>query len=207
MGKVDENKKQKLRAMLDTAFQLFSDKGIAKTSVSDIAESSGVAKGTFYLYFKDKYDIRNKLVAYQSAKLLRGAYEAMLKQALSSVEDKMVFMVEHVLDELAEKPDLLVLISKNLSWGILKKEVQRPELEENFDLPILIQKMNAEAGIAPQDSEMMLYLIVELVGSTCYSAILYQEPCGLPALKPHLFTAVRQIVRQFAGEEASDGGI
>ncbi len=67
--------------------------------------------------------------------------------------------------------------------------------------------MNAEAGIAPKDSEMMLYLIVELVGSTCYSAILYQEPCGLQELKPHLFTAVRQIVRQFAGKEASGGCI
>ena len=50
MGKVDDNKKLKLTSMLDSAFQLFTDKGIAKTSISDIVESSGVAKGTFYLF-------------------------------------------------------------------------------------------------------------------------------------------------------------
>ena len=38
----------------------FTSKGIQKTSISDIVEDAGVAKGTFYLYFKDKYDIRNK---------------------------------------------------------------------------------------------------------------------------------------------------
>ena len=73
MGKVDDNKKLKLTSMLDSAFQLFTDKGIAKTSISDIVASSGVAKGTFYLYFKDKFDIRNKLVVYQSTKVLKDA--------------------------------------------------------------------------------------------------------------------------------------
>lgn len=201
MGKVDENKKQKLKAMLDTALELFTHQGIAKTSISDIAESSGVAKGTFYLYFKDKYDIRNKLVAYQSFRVLRSAYEALEEQPLEKLEDKLVFLVEHVLDELAGKPDLLGLISKNLSWGILKKEVTRPELDEDFDLPLLLQKMNQESGMSQRNSEIMLYLIVELVGSSCYSAILYQEPCSLQELKPYLLTAVRQIVRQFSGEE------
>lgn len=200
MGKVDENKKQKLRAMLDTAFELFTHQGIAKTSISDIAESSGVAKGTFYLYFKDKYDIRNKLVAYQSSRVLRRAYEALEKQPLEKLEDKLVFLVEHVLDELAEKPDLLGLISKNLSWGILKKEVVRPELDEDFDLPLLLQKMNQESGMSQRDSEIMLYMIVELTGSACYSAILYQDPCSLQELKPHLFAAIRQLVRQFSRE-------
>ena len=89
MGKVDDNKKLKLISMLDSAFQLFTDKGIAKTSISDIVESSGVAKGTFYLYFKDKFDIRNKLVVYQSTKVLKSAYEATMEQdiALPFLED------------------------------------------------------------------------------------------------------------------------
>ena len=128
MGKVDDNKKIKLTSMLDSAFQLFTDKGIAKTSISDIVESSGVAKGTFYLYFKDKFDIRNKLVVYQSTKVLREAYEATMEQesALPLLEDKVVFFVGHVLDQLTARPDLINLISKNLSWGMLKQEAKPP---------------------------------------------------------------------------------
>ncbi len=203
MGKVDDNKKLKLISMLDSAFQLFTDKGIAKTSISDIVESSGVAKGTFYLYFKDKFDIRNKLVVYQSTKVLKSAYEATMEQdiALPWLEDKIVFFVGHVLDQLTARPDLIHLISKNLSWGMLKQEASRPLTEaEDFDLMTLFKLTAKDSGIPEKKLEIMLYMIVEMVGSTCYSAILYQEPCDLEELKPHLFDTVRSIVRQFASD-------
>ena len=60
MKKVDLNKKKKQDALLNTAYQLFTEKGFQKTSISDIVNEAGVAKGTFYLYFKDKLDIRYK---------------------------------------------------------------------------------------------------------------------------------------------------
>lgn len=206
MGKVDDNKKLKLTSMLDSAFQLFTDKGIAKTSISDIVESSGVAKGTFYLYFKDKFDIRNKLVVYQSTKVLKTAYEATMDQneALPLLEDKVVFFVGHVLDQLTARPDLINLISKNLSWGMLKQEASRPLTEaEDFDLMTLFKITAKDSGIPEKKLEIMLYMIVEIVGSTCYSAILYQEPCDLDELKPHLFDTVRGIVRQFVSDAAA----
>ncbi len=58
MGRVDEKKKSKKKALMNSAFALFSEKGIGKTSVSEISLRAGVAKGTFYLYFKDKTDIQ-----------------------------------------------------------------------------------------------------------------------------------------------------
>ena len=67
MGKLDVNKKIKRDSLLDTAFQLFMTQGINKTSISDIVNQAGVAKGTFYLYFKDKYDIHNKLISHKSS--------------------------------------------------------------------------------------------------------------------------------------------
>ena len=59
MGKVDTNKKLKENSLLKTAFEFFTTKGFSKTSITDIVSKAGVAKGTFYLYFKDKYDIKN----------------------------------------------------------------------------------------------------------------------------------------------------
>jgi AcrR family transcriptional regulator len=40
--------------LLDAAQQLFLDKGIAATSIDEIATAAHVAKGTFYLYFASK---------------------------------------------------------------------------------------------------------------------------------------------------------
>ena len=71
MGKVDINKKQKKNALLQTAFDLFRDKGFAKTTISDIVSDAGLAKGTFYLYFKDKYDLRDKLIAHKQGSCLQ----------------------------------------------------------------------------------------------------------------------------------------
>ena len=47
MGKLDVNKKKKETSLLDTAFELFTTKGLTKTSISDIVSNAGVAKGTF----------------------------------------------------------------------------------------------------------------------------------------------------------------
>jgi len=40
-----------------SAIELFCEKGIQHTSIDEIAKSAGVAKGTIYLYFKNKEEI------------------------------------------------------------------------------------------------------------------------------------------------------
>ena len=52
--KTEKKKAEKRSALLNAAFQLFTEQGFQKTSISDIANQAEVAKGTFYLYFKDK---------------------------------------------------------------------------------------------------------------------------------------------------------
>ena len=70
MGKIEEKKRQK-KALLASAFQLFTEKGIDNTSISEIAKNANMAKGTFYLYFKDKYAIQDCLVAYEANRILK----------------------------------------------------------------------------------------------------------------------------------------
>lgn len=45
---------QRLAALLDAAAALVVEKGIAATSIEDIAGRAGIAKGTFYHYFQDR---------------------------------------------------------------------------------------------------------------------------------------------------------
>ena len=87
MGKLDEKKKQKRDSLLMAAFSLFTDKGIKDTSISDIAKKANMAKGTFYLYFKDKFDIRDKLIADQARQIFSKAVEEMNQVSLETLED------------------------------------------------------------------------------------------------------------------------
>lgn len=52
MGKLENNKQQKRTSLLDTAFKLFTTQGVSKTSIAEISQKAGIAKGTFYLYSK-----------------------------------------------------------------------------------------------------------------------------------------------------------
>lgn len=45
------------RKLLDAAKEFISEKGLANTSIAEIAKKCGVANGTFYTYFKQKEDI------------------------------------------------------------------------------------------------------------------------------------------------------
>ena len=75
MRKIERNKQAKRATLLQSAFDLFVDKGFQETTISDISKRSGLAKGTFYLYFRDKYDLRDQLVARKSGQLLKEASE------------------------------------------------------------------------------------------------------------------------------------
>jgi AcrR family transcriptional regulator len=54
MRKKEANTKEKITKH---ALRMFAQKGYFKTTVEDIAQATGVAKGTVYLYFKDKQDL------------------------------------------------------------------------------------------------------------------------------------------------------
>ena len=90
MGKIDTNKMQKKNALFQTAFDLFRDKGFAKTTISDIVDRAGLAKGTFYLYFKDKYDLQDKLIAHKAGQLFADAHKALLERQFSCFEEQML---------------------------------------------------------------------------------------------------------------------
>jgi AcrR family transcriptional regulator len=197
MGKADLNKKLKMENLLNTSFELFTSQGINKTSISDIVEKAGVAKGTFYLYFKDKYDIRNRLIAHKSSQLFMQAYDALTKAGIEVFEDKIIFILDYVLDELSANKGLLSFIYKDLSWAVFKRALTTPLTESDVDFGEVYNQMIEDAGYKLKDPEIMLFLIIELIGSTGYSAIMYSDPVPLDELKPHLEKTVRKIIEQY----------
>lgn len=200
MGKVDTNKKLKENSLLKTAFEFFTTKGFSKTSITDIVSKAGVAKGTFYLYFKDKYDIRNKLISHKSSQLFKKAI-ADLGDKLDALpfEEKIIKVSDHIINQLNENQSLLTFISKNLSWGIFKTAITSPVSDDDVDFYSIYEKLLSEAPKGIKDPEIMLFMIIELVSSTCYSAILYKEPCSLEKLKPYLYNNIRMMIAQHEG--------
>ena len=197
MGKIEENKQLKKQKLMDTAFELFTGKGIVRTSVSEIVESSGLAKGTFYLYFRDKYDLQEKLIIRKSETLLHHALKESGYEHCEGAEDKVLAIIEDILDQMQKDKRLLGFINKNLSWGIFHKALSRADSEILSFFEDILQIADA------QRLEILVYTIVELVGSTCYSVILESDPVDLAHYKPVLFRIIRGIIRDFRAEAAA----
>ena len=194
MGKVDINKKQKKNALLQTAFDLFRDKGFAKTTISDIVSDAGLAKGTFYLYFKDKWQIHEEVIIDKSKKLFSDAIEYTNKKKLDNFPDKLISVIDYIIDKLSSSKDLIKIINKNLSLGLYNKDLIEIINAEYKDLKtIFIDEINKYSKKV-DNPDVTLFMIIELVGSTCYNSILNNEPLPIKEFKPYLYTQVRKMI-------------
>lgn len=195
MGKIEENKQQKLTALFDSAYELFVLQGISKTSIHDIVQKAGVAKGTFYLYFKDKYDIRDKLITKISKDLFIEAQKQLELAAIPEFEDKVIFVVDYVLNQVERNKAVLKLISKNLSWGVYKQALMKSDETENEVWELFYRAVEADQTVKLRAPEIMLFLIIELASSTSYSTIVENNPISYEELKPYLDESIRAIIR------------
>ena len=190
MGKVTENKQQKERSLLDTAFRLFTSKGIAKTSISDIVEQAGMAKGTFYLYFRDKYDLQDRLIDHKAEVLFRHALAAAVQSNAMTSEEQIIALVDDILMELQRDRLLLRFINMNLSWAVFRHALSRSKVDYLAE----VRRILNSRGERWMAQEMMLYTIIALVGAASHSVILDGDPADLETYKPWLFRSIRAIM-------------
>lgn len=201
MGKVDHNKQQKRDSLLESAFSLFINNGFSKTSISDIVSHAGVAKGTFYLYFKDKYDIRNHLIAHKASQVFQAAYTKLQSHPeLTDFEEQVLFIIDHILNQLASNLSLVLLLSKHLSWGFFKNSLFFTPGKDTPAIYTIYDSLLSKSECTYRSPELMMYTILEVVSGTSYNAILYRQPVPLDELKPHLYETVKGIFRQYRVE-------
>ena len=193
-----EQEKDKKQRLLNTAFDLFTKKGIKDTSIQEIVDNASVAKGTFYLYFKDKYELRDILIARKSEKLFNDAIKNLNKNYIKNFSDQIIFVINYIIDELKKQPTLLRFISKNLSWGIYNKSLikiyENQESKEDGLLNLFMKGIQ-ENNIKLENPEVTLFMIVELVSSTCFTSILEKQPLPVEEYKPYLYDTIRLILK------------
>ena len=67
-------------------------------------------------------------------------------------------------------------------------------LKESMKFYEYFKELMAKSQIQCLHPEQMLFSIVELVGSTCYSCILFEEPTTMQDYLPHLHEIIHHIL-------------
>lgn len=196
MGKAEENKRQKKTRLLETAFQLFTTKGTSQTSISDIASAAGVGKGTFYLYFKDKNDIEARLIARRADQVFSHALETLKHHEgeLLTFEDRIIAIVDDLLEQLQNNHMILKFINKNLSWGVFRSAINNLSTDEEFTCYTALHALLQQGHEEWTEPDLLLYSIIELTSSTCYSIILREDPVPMDVYRNYLNQYIRAII-------------
>jgi len=190
-----KKKQLKEKELFLSAFDLFLENGIEKTSIDDIAKNAGVAKGTFYLYFSDKYDILNKLILQKSNEIIKEGLSRTNNLGSEDFRERTLFFIDYIINYLKDNVSLLKLINKNISWGLYRKAIMTPAEYDDVKrvLDIFIKNLTTE-GIKKEEAEMTLFMIIELVGSVCFTTIILKEPTDIESIKPILFKKILAMI-------------
>ncbi|MCF7805910.1 MAG: TetR/AcrR family transcriptional regulator [Candidatus Marinimicrobia bacterium] len=72
----------KQRLIIDTAIDIFAEKGFQQTTMQEIAETAGVGKGTIYRFYSSKDDLLSSLVEFAIEDVTNE-----IRQALEPIDD------------------------------------------------------------------------------------------------------------------------
>ena len=192
--KIEEKKDEKEKSLLSSAFELFTEKGFKETSIQEIVDNAGVAKGTFYLYFKDKYEIQNRLITRKSRELFDNGIKYVNKKNITDNKERIIELIDYIIDRFNKDKLLLKFISKNLSMGIFNDKVNNVLKETENDILELFKKNIESCNSKIDNPEVTLFMIIELTSSTVYNSIVYGKPLPIKEYKPYLYNEIRKML-------------
>ncbi len=104
---------EKYDKILQAAIEVISEKGLDKTSISDIVKKAGVAQGTFYLYFRSK----NALIPAIAENLLMYSLSNIKKRVVETTTfwEKIKVFIDETYRITDEYKDVLVLCYSGLA--------------------------------------------------------------------------------------------
>jgi len=90
---------------------------------------------------------------------------------------------------------LLKIIHKNLSFGLFRKALQKPEeYKEMKEVADLLLSSLKKEGFSDDSIEKVLFMVIELTGSVIYSSIILEEPDTIDNMKPVLFMMIKKML-------------
>lgn len=188
MDKMLQKKNEKYQKLIAAAFDLFENNGISAVSIDDIVKKAGVAKGTFYLYFKDKFDLISKLILKKAAEYMNLTSEIPDIKNDEDFDRCIKKYIDLLVEFLEKNKTLTLLIDKNVHICVNAViENREGTVKELYDK---ILSYFEDLGFSSQEISIKMYLCIDLIVSSCCNAILRSKPYSLNEVKPHLYDIV-----------------
>lgn len=191
--KTIKKKNEKYENILCAAFSLFEENGISAVPIDDIVKKAGVAKGTFYLYFKDKMDLISKIILKKVTDYLQKNELLIDEIKDSSFENHIKTYIDMIVDFLHTNKTLTQLIDKNTHICV-------NAVIENRDgaIKVVYDKIVdsfIEKGYEGKSVQIRMYLYLDMIVSAVCNALLRKSPYNMDDIKPHIYNIVLDSIK------------
>lgn len=156
--------------ILTAALDEFSARGFEATRLDDVAKRAGIAKGTIYLYFRDKETLFQELVRAMLAPLIAGM-EAMREADLpvGKLSELLLDMFVREIYETRRKEVIRLIITEGRRFPKLAEFYYREVLSRIFEaVRALLKRASAHSPVPPA-----LIEFPQLVASPALMAIIW----------------------------------
>lgn len=120
---------ERTHQIIESAMTVFAKKGFNKTRMSDIADETGVSKGTLYLYFKSKDAIIRSILETIFGRELTQSRK--LKDLNQPPAEKINLLAQSMISDLKKMKPLLSLYFEFMALA-MRQEVVRTVIQETF---------------------------------------------------------------------------
>ena len=195
MGSAAENKVAKRSKILDAANRLFLDGSFADTAIDDVVKLAGVAKGTFYLYFRDKYDLLDQIVVHRAAEIISGECRTLRERAAAqtmNAAQQIIFLTDALTAYLQTNKKEAALLDKRFSICFSSGR-NEPDGAFAEALDYLTGLFTAN-GCTADEARRRLYLLCNMILYSVCEAVLSETPYSMEQLRPTLHAMIALIV-------------
>lgn len=142
--------------ILDKAAEVFTNKGLANTKVSDLTDAAGVSQGLLYRYFADKDDVFIALLEHAVNGVTRYVQTA-IKRAGTPLE-KLHWLTEQILQGMSENPVYFRILSQAMALPVRMQETVEKLEPVSKLLRGLITEGQKIGEIAKRDPDQLIFL-------------------------------------------------
>ena len=191
---VTEKGDDRRRKIIANAARLFAGKGYHGTTVDEIVQATGIAKGTFYLYFESKEDLLVEVIKNLIDETLQGIDEKLRGRGRSDFVTRIEAKGEELLGLYLENSELLyMMLGESVGNERLQEQIQEvyerlaERLEEDLQWGV------REGEIFPyQDLRTVAYALVGM-GQTVAVLVSASDREQLPRIRATVDQLIRRI--------------
>ena len=104
--RITKNADERRNEIVDVAEKLFKSKGYAHTTIEDIIQEIGIAKGTFYYHFASKADVMNAVVMRIVDRMVADAMRIVKDDQLTAPE-KLSYIIMGEISQTSDNDDMI----------------------------------------------------------------------------------------------------